>query len=63
MRHYATSRKVVGSRPDEVIEFYQLCFTISELLHEYPKIACTILQEIIIGRLDYHKICIGWGHR
>jgi hypothetical protein len=23
-RHYATSRKVVGSIPDEVIKFYQL---------------------------------------
>jgi hypothetical protein len=24
LRHYATSRKVVGSIPDEIIEFFQL---------------------------------------
>jgi hypothetical protein len=30
-------------------------FTISELSCEFPKILCTVLYQIIVVRLDYHK--------
>jgi hypothetical protein len=33
-------------------------FTIPELLYEFPKMSCTVLYEIIIVRLGYHKFCL-----
>jgi hypothetical protein len=33
------------------------CFTISELLREFPQILCTVLYKIITIRLGYHKFC------
>jgi hypothetical protein len=33
------------------------CFTISELLREFPQISPILLYEIMTVRLDYHKIC------
>jgi hypothetical protein len=35
-------------------------FTISELSYEFPQISRTLLYDIIIGRLDYHKFCERW---
>jgi hypothetical protein len=35
-------------------------FTISELLREYPQISCTLLYEIIMIKLGYHKFCARW---
>jgi hypothetical protein len=35
-------------------------FTISELSCEFPHISCTVLYEIIIHRLGYHKFCARW---
>jgi hypothetical protein len=35
------------------------CFTISEILCEFPQISCTLLCEIITVRLDHHKFCQG----
>jgi hypothetical protein len=36
------------------------CFTISELLCEFPQISCTVLYEITTVRLSYHKFCARW---
>jgi hypothetical protein len=35
-------------------------FTISEFSYEIPQISRTILYEIIMGRLGYHKFCARW---
>jgi hypothetical protein len=35
-------------------------FTISELLCEFPHISRTVLYEIIIDRLGYHRFCARW---
>jgi hypothetical protein len=35
-------------------------FTISELSCEFPHISYTVLHEIIIVRLGYHKFCARW---
>jgi hypothetical protein len=36
------------------------CFTISELLCEFPQISRAVLYEIITGRLGYQKFCATW---
>jgi hypothetical protein len=36
------------------------CFTISELLCEFPQISHTVLYKIITVRLGYHKFCTRW---
>jgi hypothetical protein len=35
-------------------------FTISELSCEFPQLSRTVLYEIIIVRLGYHKFCARW---
>jgi hypothetical protein len=32
-------------------------FKISELSSEFPQISCTVLYDIIIVKLGYHKFC------
>jgi hypothetical protein len=36
------------------------CFTILGLLYEFPSISRTLLYEIIIVWLGYHKFCARW---
>lgn len=42
---------------DDLVQNEIWCFSISELLCEFPQISHTVLYKIIIVRLGYHKFC------
>jgi hypothetical protein len=42
---------------DDLVQSERWRFTISTLSCEFPQISCTLLYEIIIFRLGYHKFC------
>jgi hypothetical protein len=45
---------------DDILQSERWRFTISEVLCEFPQIPRTVLYQIIIVRLDYHKFCARW---
>jgi hypothetical protein len=45
---------------DDLIQIEKRHFKISELLHEFPHILCTVLYEIITMRLGCYKFCARW---
>jgi hypothetical protein len=52
------SEDLVQSVEQKICE--RQCFTISELLCEFPQIACTVLCDVFAVRLGYHKFCTRW---